>query len=1131
MNELPRPADVEHAQPAVEPLPGMRLTAVEVFNWGTFDGRIWPLYLGGQNALLTGDIGSGKSTLVDAITTLLVSSQKIAYNKAAGAELRERDLRSYVLGYFKAERGDAGLAAKAVGLRQAKKAFSVILARFRNDDYRQDVTLAQVFWFKEQVGQPNRFLAVADSALSIKEHFSGFGGDINALRKRLRKLDVEVHDSFPAYGAAFRRRFGIANEQTLDLFLQTVSMKQVGDLTDFVRNHMLEPFPVETSIAQMLAHFADLTAAHEAVLKARDQIERLMPIVADCDRHAELAAEVDELKRLRNVLRAYFADQKCALLDERLAELNTELARLGERIARLISQIQEGERARDDIKQAIVENGGDRIANLERDIAAKRTVADERRGRALIYDGLAKELGLHPPRGIDQFVANTTRATSEIEQLQAGEADVQNELVERRIPFDQLKKEHEGVVAEIRSLKSRRSSIPSFMLDIRERLCEALELNSAKLPFAGELIEVRNDSREWEGAAERLVRPFALSLLVPDDHYGAVASWVDSTHLASRLVYYRVAGSAPPMRPRRHRDALSEKLRIHDESEFYGWLLREIDERFDHVCCNDMERFRREPKAITKSGQTKGRGERHEKDDRFRIDDRTRYVLGWSNEAKIVALEKEAAGMQTRMQSLGAEIAQLLQDRKSLGDRLGRLQRLSVYQSYAELDWQAVVIDIQRLDEERRRLTEGSDILKTLNGQLETAETSLKDLSEKLVAARDSEAKRCDRRDHAVQQRTAALGELLEVSEDDRLTVFPRLDAARVEALGDHRLTIEGCDPREREVREWLTTRIENEGKKIQRLRDRITQLMQDYANRYPEETREVDASPEASAEYRQMLDGLISDGLPRFEARFKALLNENTIRDIAGFHARLRREEDEIRERIEIINRSLRQIDYNPGRYIVLEDERTIDPEIREFQQDLRKCTEGSISGTEDTAYSEAKFLEVKRIMERFRGRDGFAEADKRWTRKVSDVRNWFVFSASERYRADDTEHEHYSDSGGKSGGQKEKLAYTVLAASLAYQFGIDRTAERSRAFHFVMIDEAFGRGSDDSADFALKLFKGMGLQLLIATPLQKIHVIEPYVASVGYVHNEDGKHSMLRNMTIEEYRAEQLRRAGALL
>ena len=45
----------------------------------------------------------------------------------------------------------------------------------------------------------------------------------------------------------------------------------------------------------------------------------------------------------------------------------------------------------------------------------------------------------------------------------------------------------------------------------------------------------------------------------------------------------------------------------------------------------------------------------------------------------------------------------------------------------------------------------------------------------------------------------------------------------------------------------------------------------------------------------------------------------------------------------------------------------------------------------------------------------------------------SWFAFSASERWRSDDSEHEHYSDSGGKSGGQKEKLAYTMLAASLA--------------------------------------------------------------------------------------------------
>ena len=139
--------------------------------------------------------------------------------------------------------------------------------------------------------------------------------------------------------------------------------------------------------------------------------------------------------------------------------------------------------------------------------------------------------------------------------------------------------------------------------------------------------------------------------------------------------------------------------------------------------------------------------------------------------------------------------------------------------------------------------------------------------------------------------------------------------------------------------------------------------------------------------------------------------------------------------------------------------------------------------------------------------------------------MRNWFVFAASERWREDNAEFEHYSDSGGKSGGQKEKLAYTILAASLTYQFGLERGTGRARSFRFVMLDEAFARGSELSAHYALKLFSELNLQLLVATPLQKIHVIEPFVRSVGYVQNEDGRSSKLRNLSIEEFRADKAR------
>ncbi|WP_406046199.1 SbcC/MukB-like Walker B domain-containing protein [Micromonospora sp. NBC_00898] len=164
---------------------------------------------------------------------------------------------------------------------------------------------------------------------------------------------------------------------------------------------------------------------------------------------------------------------------------------------------------------------------------------------------------------------------------------------------------------------------------------------------------------------------------------------------------------------------------------------------------------------------------------------------------------------------------------------------------------------------------------------------------------------------------------------------------------------------------------------------------------------------------------------------------------------------------------------------------------------------------------------------MERFRGREGQTETDRAWTRRVTDVRNWFTFTATERWRDDDTEYETYADSGGKSGGQKEKLAYTILAASLAYQFRLD--AENTGTFRFVVIDEAFGRGSDDSTRFALALFQRLGLQLLIVTPLQKIHVIEPYVSAVGFVDNPTDSFSRLQTLTIDEYHRRRQAHTGA--
>jgi uncharacterized protein YPO0396 len=1109
---------------ADDALSGFRLKRLEVFNWGTFDSRVWTLQLDGKNGLLTGDIGSGKSTLVDAVTTLLVPANRVAYNKAAGADSKERSLRSYVLGHYKSERNEVTGTAKPVPLRDPN-CYSVILGVFHNAGYDKTVTLAQVFWLKDIQGQPARFYVGAERELSIAKDFSRFGSDISQLRKKLRNAGVEIEDSFTKYGAWFRRRLGIDNEQALELFHQTVSMKSVGNLTDFVRTHMLEPFDVAFRITALIAHFDDLNRAHEAVLKAKRQVELLTPLTADCRRHSELSKDIEQLRQARDALRTYFSGLKLALLDKRLAALQEEWDRQHVQAKRLEDKREEQSRQVGELKQAMAENGGDRLERLKIDIKTKAKTRDWRRERAERYTALVGQVGEKPVVDEAAFLSQRKRWVEHSEILKEEAADRENQEREHDHTFRSLRDQHNILQTNIADLKTRRNNIEQAQIAIRAAMCQALGVAQDDMPFAGELLQVRDDERDWEGAAERLLRGFGLSLLVPDIHYAAVADWVDRNHLKGRLVYFHVRPIRRGDLPDLHRDSLVHKLAIKPDSSFYDWLERELAHRFDVACCITQEQFRREMRAITSAGQIKDPTGRHEKDDRHRVDDRSHYVLGWSNSAKIAALESQARSLESSIGKIGCLISKLQAERKSLQERLGILARLEEFSQFEDLDWPSLANEIAILEDELHRTESASDMLRQLTGRLKQVESELKVTESELEQAREKRSRTAQKKEDAESLREHTLSQITM----DINYLRSKLEAIRHEALGEHQLTVESCDNREQDTRKWLQDRIDNEDGKLKRLRDKIIQAMMTFKDEFKLETAEFDASIEAVFEYQNLLDKLGRDDLPRFEARFKELLNVNTINEIANFNAQLSRERETIKERIDRINESLTQIDYNQGRYIVLMSQSSPDADIRDFQSDLRACTEGTLTGSNDVQYSEAKFLQVKAIIDRFRGREGLSDQDKRWTAKVTDVRNWFIFAASERWRADDSEHEHYSDSGGKSGGQKEKLAYTILAASLAYQFGLEWGEIRSRSFRFVVIDEAFGRGSDESAQYGLRLFEKLNLQLLIVTPLQKIHIIEPFVAHVGFVYNEQGRASQLRNLSIEEYREEAARRQQA--
>ncbi|MGE0217681.1 ATP-binding protein [Mycolicibacterium sp.] len=1121
----------ESCSTAAQSRAGYRLQYAEVYNWGTFDDHVWRFTPGTDTALLTGDIGSGKSTIVDALTTLLVPAHKVAYNKAAGADARERTLRSYVEGHYKSERNESTGRSRPKGLREGKHTYSVLLGVFCNHGFDETVTLAQVFQQRETTGQPYRFFVTATKGLSIATDFADFGTDLRELRRRLRGAGAEIFDEFPKYSTSLRRLLGIRSEQALELFHQTVSMKSVGNLNDFVRDHMLEPSDSSERVREIIGHFEDLTKAHDAVKRAREQLEALQPIADSAAKYDAALTERAGLDLERAAVRLFVAELRSELLTGEIARLEADGAAVSSELDAAEAEQRRLGHERDSLIEERAKAGGDRIGELERLAGEAREQAKERSRTKALFDAAVAEAGLDPVADGRAFAAlggvvsaERARLTDEKRALDLATA----EAISRERDFTQR---CEVIAEEVDSLAQRTDNLPREQVVVRAELCAALGLTTEDLPYAGELLDVHDEHAQWRGAAERVLRGFALSLLVPQRHYDAVTAWVNGRRLTvggrgAKLVYERVPQHRVRLQRTVHDGLLLADCIEVKEGSFEEYLRAELMKRADFRCAATLEEFRSARRAVTREGQVRA-GDRHEKDDRHRVDDPKRWVLGWVNERKIAAMRAELAELQGQRDEAAEEATRLGREREAAQRRLDAFRTVEGFRSWIELDAGEAESRAQAHDAERLRLQAGSTRLEEIAQALErnrentAAVTDLiKRLSGRLTTLQVSLSQAERERKGDADYVSARPREELEAARE----AYPALNARLAK---DQPTRAADCAAAERALSDELHQRIERLSDQLKGHALNLTQYMTAFLNRWPELRADMDISVESRAEFLAFRDRVATDDLPRFESEFKEQLNKNAIQELAGFNNWLWRQASAIDERVDRINDALGAVPYNPGRYIRLEKEPTSNQDVAQFRSDLRNLTNDALAVDGDQ-YSEQRFLDVKRIIERFRGREGYAESDKNWTRRVTDVRNWFVFSASERDVDTDLEWEHYSDSDGKSGGQKEKLAYTILAASLAYQFGLEWGAEQSRDFRFAVIDEAFGRGSDVSTRYALELFSTLGLQLLIVTPLQKVHVIEPYVKAIGIVDNPTGTYSRLQTMTIEEYRDRRDRARG---
>jgi uncharacterized protein YPO0396 len=1087
---------------------GFRLHTLELYNWGTFNDRVWRIQPGGDTALLTGENGSGKSTLVDGLLTLLVPNVKRNYNQAATGR-RERSEYTYMRGAYGRLQSDEGYSAHVQYLRD-KTSYAVLLAHFHNHGYEQDVTLAQVFWLTDSV---KKFHVVATCPLTIHDHFTDFA-TIADLKKRLRQMKgVTVEDQFNRYSQQFRKLFGLRSDKALDLFNQTVTIKEIGELNDFVRQHMLEKTDAQEKIGQLQEHYENLMLAYQAMQRAEHQLALLRPLADEARKYEAAQAEIDVLRGCQEAIPIYFAGKKWQLLQTAVAaaqrDHNTaqaQLNQLDDQLARLRQQDT-------DLQIAISsDETGQRLRQLEQEIRYTRQSQQRKQADASQYDQIARALNLPGYDDEAAFAANRQQAAKLSAQIEQQLETAAEQLRQSQIAENELAQEQDTVRQEVESLHGRTSQIPAQNLRLRTQILDALTIAEADVPFVGELLKVKEGERAWEGAIERLLHNLGLRLLVPERHYGRFARYVNENHLNGRLIFHRVPGDRQyrPHHPENLR-ALRHKLEIKPDTPYYDWLENEIIERYDYTCCETMAEFDRAQRAITPTGLSKSGGHRYEKDDRRRLDDRRTYVLGWRNKDKIRALEDELADIEKRLRQAKSHIKQAKAAQQQAYRQQDQLNNLLAFTDFAQLDWRSEASHIQQLEAQKARLEQSSDRLQQLQAELAQIQAQINTISQE----RHQQADIVSKLQYQISQYQREIEEAqadVREADDEAMKQY----APRIKTQVTVPITLKNVDRLWRDVITHFQQASDSEQRRANTFMGRLLKLMQEYKDAYPAETADFDAAVESIPEFDRELARIEHDDLPQYTERFRRLRDEKVIEAIALFQADLHKYVEEIQENIADLNQSLHTIDYTPDTYIQLQTENSRDPEIREFRQMLKDCLVDVGQQRTEEAY-EASFAKVRDLITRFK-------EDMRWTTKVTDVRHWLNFAAVERYRTDDSKKHYYSDSSGKSGGQKAKLAYTILASAIAFQFGLERGEAKSQSFRFVVVDEAFSRSDENNSRYAMQLFRELDLQLLVVTPMTGIHIVEPYISACHFVwNNSEGNHSQVHTMSIQQFREER--------
>ena len=1107
-----------------------RLSRVEVYNWGTFDGY-HAFDVSRDGLLLTGASGSGKSTIIDAISTVISPAAKMSYNAAAsnGAKRdRGRNYNNYVRGAW-GHISDAEGETTRKFLRDRIATWSGILLRFEDgcdtsamgpaEAARHDtINLVAIFFQKRN--------STSDETIrSLYAHVRGACSLVELEPYGRKGADTrQFNKDFKSRGQAWQQHtpfldrvcslMHIRGKQTLALLQKTQAAKNIGSLDDLFRRYMLDQPPTFSQADAAVEQFENLENAHAGVVRQRQQMEMLAPLDDYDKEYEKQESRQQEATDLKNAC-PYFAETLIIeVLDDALSLANERENLLREQLAECEAAYSRAKQGYDTAAAILNDKGGIALTTAEMDVLQRqreeRSITESRTGleRALDNVGLG-----HLPRTLHEYEALRKRVRTLAEEERQWLDQHDTEKVRLYGEVDSLIKHLAEIDRELSHLRSLKSNIPLSLHEIRKDIASYLGLALADVPFVGELIDVKPEEASWQGAIERLLRNRAQTMLIDKRFAPAVSEFLENRHLGLRFEYDGVPEevSVPAKTLNEHslvRKVIVE-LREGHENHTY-WVNQILRKSFDYICVESPSQMINYSHALTRGGQIKS-GEHHVKDDRSRINDKTHWVLGSANDAKIAQLEQDHT-------SLAAQLNRARAGTRELDKRMQRmlfLQQLAEEleaRSWDELDIESAKNELAKAHAFYENLLRNDDF-KQAQLQRDAAHEAMEDARIRRDKARVEIEVNRNNAESLLDQRAQHAEWLAEMERQDGAPTDAQALMLRnlfKQSDSSYRSSVEKAYQVKDRVNKELDRRIENALRAQQNARGKSEVIMQQFKDTFKAEGANLTASFDDRSGFIARYRQIKSTGLAQYEDKFLKVLTDFSRDQITVIATEIRNAFRDVRDRLEPVNRSLMLSPYSPGVHLQIEVREARSARVDQFLTDLREITTGSWE-TDDLAQAELRYERTASIMRRLKSPE---RADREWRRECLNTPEHMKFIAKE-IDVDGSIVNVHSNDEGLSGGQKQKLVFFCLAAALRYQLSDDEAQVPS--YGTIVLDEAFDKSDRHFAEEALDIFKAFNFHMVLATPGKLLQTIEGHVGGIVLVTCDDGRHSRLSPVIFE--------------